>query len=301
MTKRRRRKKRAPIRETIVRWETDTLIPLWIVLAILTAAVCETWTVGTGIVAIYGLYLGWPIGLVIASTQAMASMLSARAIVHNAAARKVTKVSAWPAWVKLLAGAFKRKLPQRRVIDMQRSDPLLNALVPLAISTGAGLASFLAAWALYNQTNPEQVQLNAILAAVAPAGSIAAALLNGIFAYGEQLIAARSALPASTKKPTGKPKPASSRPKQAPGKPSVPTRNPTTDPALAGHLSILAGAIAGNGHAPGEPFTRAEAQGIIERSHTVAKQVIRYGLDAGELETTPGQRYRYRFKGRASK
>ena len=219
MTKRRR--KRDPLRKSMTRWETDTLIPLWLVLAIISAAGSEVWTIGSGVFETYQVYIGWAIGLTIASTQAMASMLSARALAHNAAARTVTKVAAWPSWVKLIAGSLNRRLPQRRVIDVQRSAPRLDVRVPVAISAGAGLASAVASWALYNQLSPEQGTLNVILAIVAPAGSLAAALLNGVFVYGEQAIATRPATLTARKRPASPATRASIR-SSAPASPRAP-------------------------------------------------------------------------------
>jgi len=291
--KRRRKRKRA-LRETLPTWEVDTLIPLWLVLAILAAATSEVWTIGAGVLEVYGVHVGWAIALTIASSQAMASMMTARALTHNAAARTVTKVAAWPSAIKLVAGALDRRLPQRRVIDIERSDPRLSLSAPLAISIGAGLASAVVSWALYDQLSPDQGLLNFILAVIAPAGSLAAALLNGVFAYGEQAAADRpaksSARTKSDRARTGKRAPV----KQKAPPPPLPSRSPATDPTLALHLETLS-AAASNGRLDGQPFDRRQAEEIIERSATWTKQVIRYGLDTGQLEKAPGPGYRYKF------
>lgn len=150
------------LRELLPQLEIDWLLPLWLLIAILAAAVAETVAIGLGVERVYGLYTGWVVGVVIASVQAMGSMMWARASTHNAK-RKVYK-------------------------DASKSEPKLNVMLPLLVSVLAGVVSAWVSWYLYDSTDVPG--LGHALAIASPAGSIAAALLNGTFAYGEASVSA---------------------------------------------------------------------------------------------------------------
>lgn len=151
------------LREFLPQLEIDWLLPLWLLVAILAAAVAETVAIGLGVERVYGLYTGWVVGVVIASAQAMGSMMWARASTHNA----------------------KRKTPYK---DKSKNEPKLNVMLPLLVSVLAGVVSAWVSWYLYDSTDVPG--LGHALAIASPAGSIAAALLNGTFAYGEASVSA---------------------------------------------------------------------------------------------------------------
>ena len=143
------------LRSVLPRLEIDWLLPFWLLLAIIGAAIAETVTIGLGVQRTYGLWTGWLVGGVVASSQAMGSMMWARASQHNASKLK--------------------------------SAPSLNVFWPVAVSIAAGVVSGWVGMYLYQQS--ELSGLGRALAVASPAGSIAAAILNGVFASGEAAIA----------------------------------------------------------------------------------------------------------------
>jgi hypothetical protein len=149
------------LRSVLPRLEIDWLLPFWLLLAILGAAVAETVTIGLGVWRTYQVWTGWLVGGVVASSQAMGSMMWARASQHNASKRIF-----WPAAISVLAGI---------------------------VSGWVGLY-------LYQQS--ELTGLGRALAVASPAGSIAAAVLNGVFASGEAAIAEYEEQRGQRRKPT---------------------------------------------------------------------------------------------------
>lgn len=144
------------LREFLPQLEIDWLLPLWLLLAIVGAAVAETVTIGLGVWQTYQIWTGWLVGGVVASAQAMGSMMWARASQYNAS-------------VKL------------------KTAPRLSVFWPALISVLAGVVSGWVGLYLYRQS--ELTGLGRALAVASPAGSIAAAVLNGVFASGEAAIA----------------------------------------------------------------------------------------------------------------
>lgn len=170
------------LRSVLPRLEIDWLLPFWLLLAILGAAVAETVTVGLGVWRTYGLWTGWLVGGVVASSQAMGSMMWARASQHNASKRLKTM-------------------------------PSLSIFWPALISVLSGIVSGWVGVELYRQS--ELTRLGIALAVASPAGSIAAAVLNGVFASGEAAIAefeerrkpGKQTQASDASKPLAKPKP----------------------------------------------------------------------------------------------
>lgn len=173
---------RRALREILPQLEVDWLLPAWLLLAILSAAVAETVTVGLGVQNTYHLWTGWAIGGVVASVQAIGSMMLARALQHNAN-RKV----------------YKSKNRQ--------SEPAQNVWLPALASVMAGFVSGWVGIALYG-TDGSLTVLDLALGVASPAGSITVALLNGVFAYSESAIAewrAENAGGRSTVQPSAQP------------------------------------------------------------------------------------------------
>jgi len=158
------------LRESLPRLESEWMLPAWLLITILTAAVAETWTIGIAIHGVYDLYTGWAVGGVVASAQALGSMMWARASRHNAQRHIRYK-------------SVGRKGEKRRVEDRANSEPPMNVHTPLVVSVVAGAISFLTSAAMYGVDG--LTILDVALSFAAPAGSIAAALLNGVFAADE--------------------------------------------------------------------------------------------------------------------
>lgn len=162
------------LRDILPQLEIDWLLPIWLLIAIIGAAIAEIVTIGLGVRQTYDLSIGWVVGIVIASSQAMGSMMWARASQHNAS-RKILYKSIGP------------KGDKRSVEDKVKSEPRLNVVLPLAVSILAGVVSAWVGWYLY--AGNDMPGLGAALAVASPAGSVAAAMLNGTFAYGESAVA----------------------------------------------------------------------------------------------------------------
>ena len=162
------------LRDILPQLEIDWLLPAWLLIAIVGAAIAEIITIGLGVQQTYNLSIGWIVGIVIASSQAMGSMMWARASQHNAG-RKILFKSIGP------------KDNRRSVEDKVKSEPQLNVILPLAVSVLAGVVSAWVGWYLY--AGNDTPGLGAALAIASPAGSITAAMLNGTFAYGESAVA----------------------------------------------------------------------------------------------------------------
>jgi hypothetical protein len=156
------------LKEKLPQWETDYLMPAWLILAILAAAVAETVVVGYGVQKLYGLWLGWPVGFVIASTQALGSQMYSYNATHNS--RRYIK------W---------RTRQGQRYFNEWEAEPALNIWLPLAVSIGAGVVAGSVGVALYRSISDTLSVALVALSVASPAGSIAAALLNGLFASGE--------------------------------------------------------------------------------------------------------------------
>lgn len=166
-------KKRTTLKTLLPQIETDWLLPVWLLLAVLSAFVAEVWIIGQGVTTVYALAVGWPIGVTVASTQALGSMMYSNASTHNARRKLVYQ--------------RRRKgeaLDAPRRENVQKSEPRLETRLPLTISVCAGVVSALVGLALYRADGGLGL-LDAILAVASPAGSIMAALLNGVFASGE--------------------------------------------------------------------------------------------------------------------
>jgi hypothetical protein len=162
------------LRELIPEIEIDWLLPAWLFLAISTAAVAEIWTIGVAVDRVYALPTGWAVGGVVASAQAIGSMIWARALQHNAG-RYVRYKSVGP------------KENRRRVEDRANSEPRLNVWGPATVSLLAGTISAWLGIALYG-ADGTTTGLDVALAVASPAGSVASAALNGVFAYGESAL-----------------------------------------------------------------------------------------------------------------
>jgi len=162
------------LRDILPQLEINWLLPAWLLTAIVGAAIAEIVTIGLGVRQTYDLSIGWVVGVVIASSQAMGSMMWARASQHNAS-RKVLYKSIGP------------KGDRRSIEDKVKSEPRLNVVLPLAVSILAGVVSAWVGWYLYAGKNTPG--LGAALAVASPMGSVAAAMLNGVFAYGESAVA----------------------------------------------------------------------------------------------------------------
>ena len=295
---------RRTLRELIPQLEIDWLLPAWLLIAILAAFIAETVTIGLSVWRLYGLWSGWAIGGVVASVQAIGSMMWARAAQHNA--QRTIKF-------KWLGSA--KKGNRRRVENKAKSEPSLNVKGPGSVSVIAGVISAWLAGALYAVDG--LTALDVALAIAAPAGSVSAALLNGVFAYGETAVANWKAESGRTQKGTGasvqksvQPQDrsqtsdrASVRPQdrtQASIQPSgrtVSTGHSDTSPAMASHLAELREKLLvqrQSGARRNVPLRRAEVETLLDVSSTHAKTIIRYGLDHGVLEET--KRYRYQFR-----
>lgn len=159
------------LRSLLPLFETEFLIPLWLLLAILSAMIAEVVIIGTGVERLYGLWVGWPIGLTVASVQALGSQLFSRAAMHNAQRKMVMK-------------RRKRGGEWEQIEDRGRSEPELTSGLPLFLSLLAGTASAVIGLALY-QADGGLGFVDAVLATASPAGSVGAALLNGWYANGE--------------------------------------------------------------------------------------------------------------------
>lgn len=162
------------LRNILPQLEIDWLLPAWLLIAIVGAAIAEIVTIGLGVRQTYDLDIGWVVGVVIASSQAMGSMMWARASQHNASR-------------KILYKSIGSRDNRRSVEDKVKSEPQLNVILPLAVSILAGVVSAWVGWYLY--AGNDTPGLGAALAVASPAGSVAAAMLNGTFAYGESAVA----------------------------------------------------------------------------------------------------------------
>jgi hypothetical protein len=156
------------LKEKLPQWESNYLMPAWLILAILAAAVAETVVVGYGVQKLYGLWLGWPVGFVVASTQALGSQMYSYNATHNS--RRYVK------W---------RVRKGERYFNEWEAEPALNVWLPLAVSIGAGVVAGSVGVALYRSISDTLSVALVALSVASPAGSIAAALLNGLFASGE--------------------------------------------------------------------------------------------------------------------
>ena len=159
------------LRDILPQLEIDWLLPAWLLIAIVGAAIAEIITIGLGVQQTYNLSIGWIVGIVIASSQAMGSMMWARASQHNAG-RKILFKSIGP------------KDNRRSVEDKVKSEPQLNVILPLLVSVLAGVVSAWVGLYLYGTSG-----LGLALSVASPAGSVAASMLNGVFAYGESAVA----------------------------------------------------------------------------------------------------------------
>jgi len=305
---------RRTLRELIPEIEIDWLLPAWLLIAILAAFVAETVTIGLSVWRLYGLWSGWAIGGVVASVQAIGSMMWARAAQHNA--QRDVKFK----WL----GSTK-KGDRRRVENKGKSEPAMNVQGPASVSVIAGIISAWLAGALYAVDG--LTALDVALAVAAPAGSVSAALLNGVFAYGETAVANWKAESGRTQKGTGPSVQKSVQPQDRPqasdrthdrsqvsaqtggrtrkrtvesvqeSDRTVSTRHSDTSPAVASHLAELREKLLTQRQAGARrngTFRRAEVETLLDVSSTHAKTIIRYGLDHGVLEET--KRYQYQFR-----
>jgi hypothetical protein len=167
---------RRTLKTLLPQLETDWLLPAWLLLAVLSAFVAEVWIIGQGVVRVYGLMVGWPIGVTVASTQALGSMMYSNASAHNARRKLVYQ-----------RRRKNESLDAPRREDVQKSEPRLVTGLPFAISVCAGVASALVGLALYQADGGLGV-LDGVLAVASPAGSIMAALLNGVFMSGQEAV-----------------------------------------------------------------------------------------------------------------
>ena len=287
-------KKTRTLRELIPLLESDWLLPAWLLLAIIAAFAAETWTFTDAMLSRRGSWIGLPIGFVIASTQAIGSMMWSRATQHNAR-RYVKRVRRGP------------KDNRELVEDLKNSEPPLNVVGPAASSIVAGTISFVGALALYSLDGITLLEFAAAIAA--PGGSIGAALLNGLYVYGESELARwreergrPRAATGRTQKTTDRPQPATGRtqkttgqPREATGRPQAATGRPpeatapdaaATSEALAGHLAELKVKIATriqSGEADSAGFNRIDVERLLNLSTSHAKNVIRYGRGLGLL------------------
>jgi len=274
------------LREAIPQFEADWLLPAWLLIAIATAAIAETITIGLAVQEIYSLPTGWAIGSVVASAQAIGSMMWARSTQHNAG-RYVRHKTIGP------------KGDRKRVEDKANSEPALNVWGPATVSVLAGTISAWVAAALY-AADGHLTGLDVALAIASPAGSIAAASLNGVFSYGEAAVSDWRAHQAATKT-TGRPQTTTARAQATAVRPPAQARQPSgqthqTSQALAGHLVTLQARLTGQqqrGDRKNGTFRRADVEEILGISSTHAKNIIRYGIERGVLQKAT--RYKYRF------
>ena len=283
------------LREMLPQIEADWLLPAWLLTTITAAAIAEVITIGLAVREVYGLNTGWAVGGVIASAQAIGSMMWSRAGQHNAG-RYVRHKSIGP------------KADRKRVEDRTRSEPALNAWGPGAVSILAGLISAWLGGAFYS-ADGVLTGLDAALAIAAPAGSIAAASLNGLFAYGETALAdwrseretgrPVSARPAaSVQPPVAARSPSTKRPAkdQAKRSPSAERALDETSDGLAGHLLTIRQRLQA-GRQSGErvngTFKRTEVEAWCGVKKTQAVTVVNYGLDRGILQQGKGHKYSF--------
>jgi hypothetical protein len=164
------------LRDILPKIEAEWLLPAWLLIAILGAAIAETLTLGMGVQKSHHIVTGWIIGLIIASVQAIGSMMWARASHHNA--RRYVRMK----WV-----GSEKKGTRRKIEDKKNSEPKLPLMLPALASVLAGIVSASAGIALYAAGNKIKM-LDVILAVAAPAGSIGAAVLNGAFVESENAL-----------------------------------------------------------------------------------------------------------------
>jgi len=270
------KKTRRTLRELIPLLESDWLLPAWLLIAILAAFAAETWTFTDAMRSRRGTWIGLPIGFVIASTQAIGSMMWSRATQHNAR-RYVKRVWRGP------------KDNRELVEDLKNSEPPLSVVGPATASIVAGTISLLGALALYATDGLTLLEIAAAIAA--PGGSIGAALLNGLYVYGESELARWQegrAATGRTAKATGRPQVATGRTAKATGRPQAATGpdDAATSEALAGHLAELKvklGARLQSGEAESAEFNRINVERLLGLSTSHAKNVIRYGRGLGLL------------------
>jgi len=266
-------KKTRTLRELIPLLESDWLLPAWLLLAIIAAFAAETWTFTDAMLSRRGSWIGLPIGFVIASTQAIGSMMWSRATQHNAR-RYVKRVWRGP------------KDNRELVEDLKNSEPPLNVVGPAASSIVAGTISFVGALALYSLDGITLLEFAAAIAA--PGGSIGAALLNGLYVYGESELA-------RWREERGRPRAATGRTQAATGRTQKTTSrtqaatgldDAATSEALAGHLAELKVKLAArlqSGEAESAEFNRIDVERLLSLSTSHAKNVIRYGRGLGLL------------------
>jgi hypothetical protein len=172
----------------------------------------------------------------------------------------------------------------------------------------AGIVSAWLAGALY-AADGALTPLDVALAIAAPAGSVSAALLNGVFAYGESAVAkwqAESSRPQKRPQPGGRegvrpsvrlqdqPQASGRKSARPIGQPQPATRSANADttdtsPALAGHLAELReklGAQRQSGARNNGTFKRKEVEALLGISTSYAKNIVSYGLEHGVLEQT---------------
>ena len=279
------------LRQLIPQLESNWLLPAWLLVAITTAAIAETWTIGVAVEQVYGLRTGWAIGGVVASAQAIGSLMWARAAQHNAH-RTVRYKTIGP------------KGNKQRVEDPTRSEPALNVRAPIIVSITAGAISFGLGWALY-ASDGLITALDIALAFASPAGSIAAAMLNGIFTAGEVALdqwhiaqSEQRARPTRTSKrplahPTAYP------PAHSPTLPALDELDKLGDITQSiasrlielrerAHIEHQAGRTNGS-------FRRTDVQAWLDISKSYALAIINYGLEHQVLED--GERkYTYQFR-----
>ena len=275
------------LRTLIPKIEADYLLPAWLLTAISVAAIAETWTIGVAVEQVYGLRTGWAIGGVVASAQAIGSLMWARANQHNAH-RTVRHKSVGP------------KGDKKRVEDPARSEPALNVQAPMIVSVTAGAISFGLGLALYAVDGSVTV-LDVALAFASPAGSVAAAMLNGIFTAGEvaldQWHADQSEQHAHpTRTPTRPPAREIAAAAAHPTTPIAQRALDTVTHSTAAHLTELreraraehqAGRINGR-------FRRADVEDWLAIGKTYALTIINYGLERNLLEKTEKHTYQFR-------
>lgn len=276
-------KKTRTLRELIPLLESDWLLPAWLLLAIIAAFAAETWTFTDAMLSRRGSWIGLPIGFVIASTQAIGSMMWSRATQHNAR-RYVKRVWRGP------------KDNRELVEDLKNSEPPLNVVGPAASSIVAGTISFVGALALYSLDGITLLEFAAAIAA--PGGSIGAALLNGLYVYGESELA-------RWREERGRPRAATGRTQAATGRTQKTTSrtqaatgldDAATSEALAGHLAELKVKLAArlqSGEAESAEFNRIDVERLLSLSTSHAKNVIRYGRGLGLL--VEPKRHTYTF------
>jgi hypothetical protein len=142
--------------------------------------------------------------------------------------------------------------------------------------------------------------LDVALAFASPAGSIAAAVLNGVFAYGEAALAGWRQSNVQPPKPAPAEPTATGRPQPAGGQSVAGARKTgrtenTVSVALAGHLAELRRIVAErkqSGEEPDGHFIRADVEKWLKLSPSHAKNVVAYGLEHGLVERVDGKTYR---------